>query len=122
MTPARRAPFLLAVALAVAGCGSSGEDEAARQVVDRFEAALTTGRGAEACELLTAEVAEDVDCAALDLPRGTVRDVEVWGDAAQARVGDDTVFLREKAVGWRISGAGCTPDGERPYECEVGGP
>jgi hypothetical protein len=63
-----------------------------------------------------------VDCAALNLPHDTVREVQVWGDAAQARVGDDTVFLREKAVGWRISGAGCAPNGDRPYECEVGGP
>jgi len=32
------------------------------------------------------------------------------------------VFLREKAVGWRISGAGCEPQEDRPYDCEVGGP
>ena len=112
----------VAVVLAASGCGSGGADDPARQAVDRFEAALTAGRTTEACGLLTPEAAKDVDCSSLRLPHDTVREVQVWGDAAQARAGADTVFLREKAVGWRISGAGCARDGERPYKCAVGGP
>jgi hypothetical protein len=114
-------PVALAVVLAAAGCGSGG-DVPAREAVERFEAALAAGRTTEACGLLTPEAAEDLDCTALRLPHGSVRELVVRGDAAQARVGDDTVFLREKAVGWRVSGAGCARQEERPYDCEVGGP
>jgi hypothetical protein len=122
MTVARWAPLLLAVALAAAGCASGGEDDAVRRAVDRFETALRTDQIDQACELLAVEAAKGVDCSTMDLSPGAVREIQVWGDAAQARVGDDTVFLREKAVGWRISGAGCARDGERPYQCVVGGP
>jgi hypothetical protein len=106
----------VAAALLLAGCGSGGED-LARQAAEAFESALASNDPATACAL----VVEDADCTSPNLPHGTVREVRVWGDAAQARTDDDTLFLRETATGWRISGAGCRPNGERPYRCEVGG-
>ena len=33
----------------------------------------------------------------------------------------DTVFLLRFPDGWRVSAAGCTPQGEAPYDCEVQG-
>jgi hypothetical protein len=117
----RWASGVLAVALLTSGCGSSTED-LARQAADRFESALESGQANEICALLTDNAARKLDCSTVNLPHATVREVHVWGDAAQARAGDDTLFLRELAVGWRISGAGCKRDSERPYQCEVGGP
>lgn len=52
---------------------------------------------------------------------GTVRSVEIWGDAAQVRFTGDTVFLLRFPDGWRIGAAGCTSRGDAPYDCEVRG-
>ncbi|MBB5960244.1 hypothetical protein FHS29_006867 [Saccharothrix tamanrassetensis] len=112
---------LLATVLAVAGCGSGTED-LARRAADEFASAVSAGDSARICSLLTERAREHVDCAAVDLPGGEVEEVVVWGDAARARTASDTLFLRELAVGWRVSGAGCHPVPDRPYSCEVGGP
>lgn len=118
MTRLRWAPVLLVIALLAGGCGSNSED-LARLAAEDFESALASGDSARVCALLTEDAARD--CSSVDLPHGQVREVQVWGDAAQARTDDDTLFLREKSDGWRVSGAGCRPRDERPYECEVGG-
>ncbi|MDU0287776.1 hypothetical protein [Saccharothrix longispora] len=115
----RFGPLLSAVVL-VGGCGSGTED-LVRQAAGDFAAAVAAGESARACDMLTEEAREDADCAALEVAGGEVEQVEVWGDAARVRLGDDVLFLRELAVGWRISGAGCEPRGDRPHRCEVGG-
>ncbi|GGP71978.1 hypothetical protein [Saccharothrix coeruleofusca] len=112
---------LLAVSLAVGGCASASRDLAQR-AAEEFEAAVASGRPERVCELLTERAREGVDCSSLELPRGEVREVVVWGDAARVRTDDDTLFLRELSSGWRVSGAGCHAVHDRPYECEVGGP
>jgi hypothetical protein len=58
----------------------------------------------------------------LPLEAGEVRSVEIWGGAAQVRLGSDTLFLTETKAGWRVTAAGCRPHGEAPYDCEVEGP
>jgi hypothetical protein len=52
---------------------------------------------------------------------GDVHGVQVWGDAAQVRIGGDVVFLRLVDGHWRVSAAGCTPQASGPYDCKVGG-
>jgi hypothetical protein len=57
-----------------------------------------------------------------DLPAAAaVRATQVWGRSAQVRTRDDTLFLAEFPVGWRVVAAGCRPQGEMPYDCQVKG-
>jgi hypothetical protein len=116
--------WALAVALPVllaSGCGS-GTGDLARRAADEFTAAVASGDSERTCELLTERAREGVDCSSLDLPGGSVEAVEVWGDAARVRTSQDVLFLRELSSGWRVAGAGCESQGDRPYSCEVGGP
>jgi hypothetical protein len=54
------------------------------------------------------------------LGAGKVTAVEVWGEEAQVRLTDDTLFLTRTTDGWRISAAACTPQGESlPYDCRL---
>ncbi|WP_211256750.1 hypothetical protein [Allokutzneria albata] len=102
-----------------------------RSTADAFVAAIAKGDARAACDLLTPKTLRRMEalrpegCPAalgtLKLPSAAVRDVEVWGDAAQVRTGGDTLFLREFEQGWRISGAGCTPRGDQPYDCVLEG-
>jgi hypothetical protein len=118
----------VAAGLAVAGCSAAG-DVAARDAAGRFAAAVAEHDGATACALLTDEARSSAetfgrDCAAqlATLPDpGGVQEVEVWTDAAQARLDDDTLFLLRFPDGWRVSAAGCTSRGDAPYDCEVKG-
>jgi hypothetical protein len=111
----------LPAVLVLGGCGT-GSDDLVRRAAEEFTSAVSSGDSDKACELLTERAREDVECSSLDVPAGTVRSVEVWGDAAQVRTSDGVLFLRELTSGWRVSGAGCESQGERPYKCEVGGP
>ncbi|MFE2756458.1 hypothetical protein ACFXGA_31115 [Actinosynnema sp. NPDC059335] len=110
-----------AAVLVASGCGPGSGDLVGRAVED-FTAAVSSGDADRACALLTDRAREGVDCSSLDVPGGAVESVEVWGDAAQVRTSRDVLFLRELSSGWRVSGAGCESRGDRPYECEVGGP
>lgn len=121
------------VAVSVCGLCSCAQPAAGApaRVAEGFVTALRAGDGSRACTLLThrarssAAGATDVSCAAAvaNLPDTdtAVRWVRVWGDAAQVRIGSDVVFLRRLPAGWRISAAGCTPRGHRPYDCDVQG-
>ncbi|MET8161354.1 hypothetical protein ABZT47_33770 [Sphaerisporangium sp. NPDC005289] len=91
---------------------------------------MRAGQAQAACSLLAPSTAEDVGsgeggCAKailrLGLPAGQgAGTARVWGDEAQVRLADDTVFLHRFAHGWLVRAAGCTPRGERPYQCDVG--
>lgn len=51
---------------------------------------------------------------------GGVRDVEVYGLDAWVRLEHDTVFLARFDGGWRVTAAGCVPQGPgEPYSCEI---
>jgi hypothetical protein len=116
-------------ALALSGCASaSGPD--AEHVATAFEDPATDPQAR--CDLLapatlqTLESDESAACAdaigQLALPGGAVRSSEVWGGGAQVRLAGDTVFLTETDDGWKVTAAGCEPQGEAPYDCEVEGP
>jgi hypothetical protein len=60
--------------------------------------------------------------AGADLPAGGgLREVEVYGLDAIARLDGDTIFLARFADGWRVTAAGCTPQGDGPYDCDIKG-
>ncbi|MFB9660213.1 hypothetical protein ACFQS3_10640 [Glycomyces mayteni] len=121
----------LAVCWAASGCGTGQRGEDAEAAADAFVTALAEGDGAAACGLLSPEAAERLAAEdgeacgaavlALGLPTEAVGTADVWGDRALVRTGGDTLFLAELAGGWKVVAAGCAPQGERPYECEVEG-
>jgi hypothetical protein len=118
-----------AAALLVSGCGSLSADE-----VTGVAAAFAGAKDdpATRCRLLADNVVEALveeggascEVAIQDLPVGSgdVRSVEVWGQEAQARLTDDTVFLTRTAEGWRITAAACQSQGsDLPYQCRLEG-
>src|SRR3954463_137798 len=116
-----------AAALLLSGCGDLSSDEVTRTA--RTFAAAGDDTAAR-CSLLaeqtvTALVADEgttCEDALQDVPLGSgdVVSVEVWGEEAQAKLGDDTLFLTRTVEGWRIAAAACRPQGpEEPYQCQV---
>ncbi len=127
----RAQPVLLVVGLTalLAGCASTQQPEV-EKVASTFE---DPSADAEArCDLLAPatlaafEKDQTAPCsdavAQLSVDGGDVRSVEVWGGDAQVRMAGDTVFLTETSAGWRVTAAGCTSQGDAPYDCEVEGP
>jgi len=121
----------VALVLVAAGCSSVGDrQEAAADVAVRLLTAVEADDGEAACAILAPDtlksVAEDEPCPQAildqDLPRpGTVVETSVYGQWAQVKLDDDTVFLGAFPGGWRVVAAGCTPQGSRPYQCAVEG-
>jgi hypothetical protein len=108
---------------------SSAAQPAVEATAGQFADALARHDGAAACALLTDDARRGtetfgrscaVQLAGLPDP-GAVEQVEVWSDAAQVRLAGDTLFLLRFPDGWRVSAAGCTPQDDAPYECEVQG-
>lgn len=117
--------------LALVGCGApAGADDVSR-TARAWESAARAADASGLCALLSSSAVDSVTagnrtCAqavgGLRLPGGAaVGAVQVWGDRAQVRAGTDTLFLVRLAGGWRVSGAGCTAGGDRPYQCDVEG-
>ena len=111
--------------LLLTGCGGLAEPEVMR-VAEEFAA----GDAAARCELLLpatyAALVEEgaTSCEEaieqVDIGSGDVLEVGVWGEEAQARLSDDTLFLTHTPAGWRVFAAACVPQGqEQPYDCEV---
>jgi hypothetical protein len=133
--PAVRRALMIAagglVVLLSAGCGAAPGTDAVTRAADQWLAAARAKDAAALCRMLTPAAAQSVasgdqTCEQavgdLDLPGdGSVEEVQVWSDRAQVRAGADTLFLTRLAVGWRISGAGCTFQGDEPYDCDVEG-
>jgi len=127
-SPRRRwAAALGGAAVLLSGCGSLDAEE-----VEDVAASFAHDDAAGRCDLLTTNVVESLvqdegaSCeeAIQDLPIGSgdVASVEVWGEEAQVRLGDDTLFLTRTADGWRIMAAACRSQGANlPYECQVEG-
>jgi hypothetical protein len=122
---ARRLLLAACLAAAVGGCSSADEPQV-RDVASSFAGGDPQAR----CELLapptlTALAQEESSCpegiAQLPLGSGDVVSVEVWGEDAQVRLTDDTLFLTRGDAGWQVSAAACEPGGEGPYTCQLEG-
>ncbi|TFV52559.1 hypothetical protein [Blastococcus sp. TF02A-35] len=111
----------------LAGCGAV-DDDGVRSVAATFADAAPGAR----CELLAEstrqalEEDEQAGCEValpeLPLGSGRVTAVEVWGDEAQVRLADDTLFLTRTREGWRVVAGACRPTGaEAPYDCRLEG-
>jgi hypothetical protein len=134
MAATRPALAALALACALAGCGTGDDERSASEVVERFQTAIGQRDGEAACAELTETAASTLEdqeqspcdeaILSLDLPAGgSVADVRVYVTSAVVdRAGGGTAFLDETPDGWRISAAGCMPDQPgHPYECELEG-
>jgi hypothetical protein len=120
-------------AFALAGCGGpGGREDAAAAVAVRLLEAVDGDDGAAACDVLAPQTLADLEksadqpCADAvldeDLPApGRVTNTNVYGQWAQVRLDDDTVFLAVFRDGWRVVAAGCQPQGDRPYDCALQG-
>ena len=116
-------------AVALTGCASAQEPQVTK-VATAFENGSGNPEGR--CDLLAPatlkafEKDQTASCrnavAHLSLDGGTVTKVEIWGGDAQVRMSGDTLFLTETGAGWRVTAAGCRPQGNAPYDCEVKGP
>jgi hypothetical protein len=126
--------YRAAVAAAVvvlAGCASQERGQVEERA-QAFAAAASAGDTATGCALLApatsralehdAEVPCTVALGEERLGGGRVESVEVWGDEALVRLSDDTLFLTRTSGGWKVAAAGCTPNGDAPYDCRVEGP
>ncbi|MGX6603051.1 hypothetical protein ACWKSP_13060 [Micromonosporaceae bacterium Da 78-11] len=129
--PPRPVIALTGALVLLAGCSSAGDRAGAADAVAlRLLTAVADQDGAAACATLAPDtekdVAEDEPCATAildeDLPRpGTIEQTSVYGQWAQVKLTDDTVFLAVFPGGWRVVAAGCTPQGDKPYDCTVQG-
>ncbi|BCJ40021.1 hypothetical protein GCM10010168_28790 [Actinoplanes ianthinogenes] len=125
--------IIAAALLPLAGCGSvGGREEAASAVATRLLTAVAGRDGAQACATLAPDTTEELEKSAdkpcpeaildEDLPRpGQLVGASVFGQWAQVRFTDDTLFLAVVDDGWRVVAAGCTPRGDRPYDCTLSG-
>jgi len=124
-------PAVLLLPALASGCGS-GRDAAPGRVADDFEAAVSNGDAEGACALLAAATLDELEqssgrpCAESILDEveagGPRAGVSRYGTAAQARYGDDVLFLTEGSNGWRVAAAGCAPSPDAgPYDCGISG-
>jgi hypothetical protein len=124
-----RVALLVATASAVVlvtGCANVQQPEVER-VASSF--AHSGAEPAARCALLapataaTLENDESAPCVQaleqLPLPGGPVVSSAVWGDNAQVRLTDDTLFLTRTDAGWKVAAAGCRAQGDGPYLCRL---
>jgi hypothetical protein len=113
----------------LAGCGTGPRTTDAAAAAERFAAALSAGDADAACAMLTPDAnsavtgSADLSCEevilVLEGSEAEAAYVQAWGDAAQAVVGDDTIFLLNLDGSWLVDAAGCTPLNGGRYDCEV---
>src|SRR4051795_5708180 len=122
------------VVLALTGCGSAGErDQAASGAAVRMLTAVDGKDGAAACAVLAPDTVSKLEETAgkpcpqaildEDLPKpGPVTGTDVYGQWAQVRLSDDTLFLGVFPDGWRVVGGGGHAGGGRssPYHSTRG--
>ncbi len=121
--------FVLSGAAAALLAGCAGME---RPDVERVASDFARGDPGVRCALLAPaalaalESDESAPCTAtvgrLTPPGGQVQQTEVWGDEAQVRMTGDTLFLTRTGAGWKVIAAGCTSNGDLPYQCRVEGP
>ncbi|MDQ1662102.1 MAG: hypothetical protein QOJ68_2082 [Blastococcus sp.] len=113
--------------LVLSGCGNVADDDVAR-VATAF---AQDGQDAAArCALLapttlatlTGQESSSCPDAIGNVQTGSGRlvSVEVWGEEAQAKLTDDTLFLTRTPRGWRVLAAGCKARSQQqPYDCQL---
>ncbi|HEU4350162.1 MAG TPA: hypothetical protein VFR35_20475, partial [Actinoplanes sp.] len=119
--------------LAMTGCASVSErGDAAAGVALGMLTAVDSADGTAACAVLAPDTLAELEqsagepCAQAILREGLpgpgrLERTEVYGQWAQVRLTGDTVFLAAFPGGWRVVAAGCTPRGDRPYDCVLAG-
>ena len=122
-------PVLLALALT--GCGRSGDRAEIQRVAEGFYAAVRARDGERACALLShdarkaLEQQESKPCARavvdLQLSGRRAKVVRVYSTQGGVELAaGDTVFLEATRDGWRIAAAGCRPDEHgKSADCEL---
>jgi hypothetical protein len=118
--------FILGATVAMlAGCAATERPDVERVATD-FATGDPTARCALLAPATVAALERDGPCAAevgASAPSGAqVVETAVWGDEAQVRLSGDTLFLIRTSAGWKVVAAGCTPNGDLPYECRLEGP
>ncbi|WPO69710.1 hypothetical protein [Streptomyces sp. KN37] len=126
---------LLAAALlgALTGCGNAdAREDAAAEAASRFEASLRASDAVRGCAALAPGTRDELEqsseqpCvralpeAGLPLAQ-EIRGVDVYGRQARVVTDRDTLFLSSFPGGWKVTGAGCTPRPEKPYQCLIKG-
>ena len=117
---------------ALAGCsaGGRGTPSGPLHAAEAFEAALERGDVSTACDMLAPPTRDELaQSAGEDCPKalqqqelptgGEPADLQVFGDEAFARMQGDVLFLTNVAGRWMVSAAGCSPQPDQPYDCEV---
>ena len=122
---------VIVLAAGLSGCTASTERPGVQQVAIQFVTAIEDHNGQAACDLLTSDAeqsvsgATDVSCPTavlnIDESGSEVHHLQVWGDAAQVKLGSDTVFLQELPAGWQVRAAGCQSQPGAAYNCDVRG-
>jgi hypothetical protein len=113
--------------MALSACDDVSAD-GAEEFVEDFAAAQ--GDPSARCDLLApgtlAALVEDEGTSCEDaigqapVGSGDLVSLEVWGQEAQAKLSDDTLFLTRTSEGWRVSAAACRAQGaDQPYDCQV---
>ena len=123
----------LAAVLLVGGCGTKDAESQNAAVVAVEFARAAHADPTLACDLLTPETAGELSTrstcaealAEAQLPVGPTGGdphTEVFGSHAMIELSTDTLFLARFSDGWRVTAAGCRPQGAgRPYDCAVKG-
>lgn len=118
--------LLVIAALLLAGCAT--DTSAPARVAEDFYRALSEGRPDAACLLLAprtaAKLPDDGESCGqalgeLQLSGGSLQEAVAWGEEAQVRLSEDTLFLHRYAEGWKVKAAGCEPRPDLPFDCEV---
>jgi hypothetical protein len=131
-----RPGFLVLLALSgcvLSGC-AAGDGTQAAEAAEAFHRDMAGSNMTAACSLLQSETrketarSSDAGTCESQLEKAKIPDpgkllsTEQYGRDAFVEFEHDTVFLAQSEGGWRVTGAGCTPNGEEaPYTCEVGG-
>ena len=117
---------------ALAGCGAGGEDERAARVAEQFYSAVAEKDGSTACAQLSESTLTELEKDEMSPCRRAVTELELSGAAVERSTvyvtsalvelrGGDRVFLDRTPEGWKVSAAGCKPEGgeEQPDDCEI---